>query len=89
MELTPDVELVVDELDLAAVPAARRHVVVAVFERELARLVERRPPSPTGGGEPLADRVAPRVRARPDGDPVVFGAELARAVHAALGGWAR
>lgn len=84
MELTPDVSIEVGELDLTGVPAARRPVVAASFERELARLVAERAPLPSPG-PPGAPREAPPVRARPDGNPVLFGAALARSVYDALG----
>jgi hypothetical protein len=44
-------------------------------------LVAARPPA---AGPGASDPAPERVRARPDGDPVVFGVELARAVHRSL-----
>ncbi|MBF0686755.1 MAG: hypothetical protein IR158_03165 [Cellulomonas sp.] len=70
-----DVVIEIGELDLTDVPPGRRRSVVAAFERELTRLVEA---GPDGGGS------SPRLRARPDGNPVLFGVELARAVHRRL-----
>jgi hypothetical protein len=81
MELTSDFVIDIAELDLTDVPPGRRPVVVAAFERELGRLVADGPPAVRG------DRPAeagPVIRAHPDGNPVVFGTALARAVHRSL-----
>ena len=80
-----DITVDIDELDLTGVPPARRVAVAAAFERELARLV-------AGGGvgasrgalEDSDERPAGTVRARPDGNPVLFGEALARAVYEGL-----
>jgi hypothetical protein len=89
-----DVTIEIGELDLADVPAGRRSAVAAAFERELARLVTLQPPAarppvtwprttrPPDRSAPAAQGV--QVGARPDGDPVVFGVALARAVHRSL-----
>ena len=79
MELTPHVVVTIDELDLGAVPAARRHIVAAALERELTRLVTERAPRIASGGDRAAS-----VDSRPGGNPVLFGAALARRVYAAL-----
>ena len=75
------VALTIDELDLGGVPAARRDLVAAVFQRELTRLVTERAPRAATGAH---DRAATVVGARPDGNPLLFGAALARSVYAAL-----
>ncbi|MGD9530841.1 hypothetical protein [Pseudonocardia sp.] len=80
--VTPHVVVTVDELDLGAVPAARRHVMLTAFERELTRLVTER--LPRGSTRGNGDRSVTLTGARPDGNPVLFGTALARTVYAAL-----
>lgn len=85
MELKPDIEVVIDELDLTGVPAARRHQVAATFERELSALLAARglprsaPVSPTEGG---ARQV--RVALPLDANPVMLGQALAASVYEGL-----
>lgn len=89
----PDVVVVVDELDLTAVPPARREQVRDTFVRELVRLVsdDARPGARTpglaglveGGGVDALDDL-PRMRVGADANPVLVGTELARVVAACL-----
>jgi hypothetical protein len=73
--ITVDVEtLVLDD-----VPAGQRARVVAVFERELVRLLRERGPEETSRG---AVRAGPELPA--GGTPERLGVALARSVHGAL-----
>ena len=80
-----DVVIEIGELDLTDVPPARRRSVAAAFERELTRLIEADPdPGRQDARRPDQGGTSPRLRARPDGNPVLFGVELARVVHQRL-----
>jgi hypothetical protein len=81
MELTGAVVVEIDELDLGGVPPARRFVVAAVLERELGRLVA------DEGLPTVADareRTGPGLAVPLDGNPVLVGQALARAVYEGL-----
>lgn len=88
MGLSPDLLVEIDELDLAAVPVARRHVVRASFERELARLATDQAWTARllAGGDRSVDARRPAVGLDVplDGNPVMVGVGLARAVAAEL-----
>lgn len=82
MVLDRPVRIEIGELELAGVPAGRRFVVAAAFERELARLV-----ATDGIGDDADDtdgREPTTITARPDGNPVLLGVALARAVFERL-----
>jgi hypothetical protein len=81
MALTGSVHVEIDELDLSAVPAARRFLVAASFERELARLIE------LGGLPTITDERERQVTGPGialDANPVLVGQALARSVYGAL-----
>lgn len=85
MGLRPDIDLAIDELDLTAVPASRRHQVAATFERELTRLLTAGGlPGRDGGVEPPGEGREVRLHVRLDANPVVVGQALAIAVYEAL-----
>lgn len=60
----------------------RRFVVTAVFERELARLVELH--GLPDGLEEAIERVAPATGERTDTNPALFGQAPARSVYEGL-----
>jgi hypothetical protein len=84
MDVTGPVVVEIDELDLGAVPPARRFAVAAALEHELTRLVA------TGGLPAGADGVDAAVRTGPalplplDANPVLVGQALARSVYEGL-----
>ena len=83
MGVAPEIRVEIGELDLTGVPPARRFVVAATFERELARLLEEHG-LPEDGLDAADERPAPRVREALDGNPVLLGQALARSVYEGL-----
>jgi hypothetical protein len=81
-EQPPRVELRIDELVLHGVDPADRHRIGDAVERELTRLLARRPLSPTlaaGGDIDRIEGVSRRLARRSSADTV--GAAAARAIH--------
>jgi hypothetical protein len=85
MELTGDVTVDIDELDLTAVPPARRYQVAATFERELRRLIAERPIDPARVRR-LGTGHLPTLAIDVDlaANPVIVGAAIAHSVVEAM-----
>ena len=83
MEVGRRVRIEVGSLELHGVPPGRRHEVAAAFERELARLVERR--GLPGGLRDADERGPSSGRLPAEASPRRLGLALARSVYESLG----